>query len=67
MLPLRELRFHERLQLITARGAAFVSPAALLAAVFLRLWKDTGLYAGDGRARAGLTSWRRGLERPRRP
>jgi hypothetical protein len=32
----------------------------------LRQWRDTGLYAGDGRARPALTSWRRLLERARR-
>ena len=37
-------------------------PGASLA----RLWKDTGLYAGDGRARPALASWRQVLEGPRR-
>jgi hypothetical protein len=35
-------------------------------AALVRLWKDTGLYAGDGRPRPALTPWRRWLERPRR-
>ncbi len=35
-------------------------------AALIRLWKDTGLYAGDGRARPALASWRRVLQRPRR-
>ncbi len=35
-------------------------------APLLRLWKDTGLYAGDGRARPALASWRAALAR-RRP
>jgi hypothetical protein len=30
-----------------------------------RLWKDSGLYAGDGRPRPALNSWRRWLARPR--
>jgi hypothetical protein len=30
-------------------------------ASLLRLWKDTGLYAGDGRPRPALTEWRRYL------
>ena len=34
-------------------------------APLLRLWKDCGLYAGDGRARSGLAVWRRALARPR--
>jgi hypothetical protein len=34
-------------------------------APLLRLWKDCGLYAGDGRARSGLAAWRRALARPR--
>jgi hypothetical protein len=34
-------------------------------APLLRLWKDTGIYAGDGRARAALASWRAALARPR--
>jgi hypothetical protein len=34
-------------------------------AALLRLWKDCGLYAGDGRARPGLAAWRRALARPR--
>jgi hypothetical protein len=34
-------------------------------APLLRLWKDTGLYAGDGGARPALASWRRWLARPR--
>ena len=31
----------------------------------LRVWRDTGLYAGDGRPRAALASWRAALARPR--
>jgi hypothetical protein len=34
-------------------------------APLLRLWKDTGLYTGDGRPRPALASWRRWLSRPR--
>jgi hypothetical protein len=36
-------------------------------APLLRLWKDTGLYAGDGRRRSALGTWRAARERPRRP
>ena len=39
---------------------------ALPTATLTRLWKDTGLYAGDGRARPALASWRNALARPRR-
>jgi hypothetical protein len=35
-------------------------------ASLLRLWKDCGLYTGDGQARPALTSWRTMLVRPRR-
>jgi hypothetical protein len=34
-------------------------------ASLLRLWKDTGVYAGDGRARPALASWRAVFARPR--
>jgi len=34
-------------------------------APLLRLWKDTGLYAGDGTARPALGPWRTALNRPR--
>jgi hypothetical protein len=37
----------------------------LPAASLLRLWRDTGLYAGDGRARPALASWRSALARRR--
>jgi hypothetical protein len=33
-------------------------------AALLRLWKDCGLYAGDGRARSALSTWRAVLARP---
>jgi hypothetical protein len=33
-------------------------------ASLLRLWKDTGLYAGDGRPRRALEVWRGALARP---
>jgi hypothetical protein len=36
-------------------------------ASLLRLWKDTGLYEGDGRPRPALAEWRRALERPVSP
>lgn len=32
----------------------------------IRLWKDTGLYDGNGNPRAGLSRWRRSLGRRRR-
>ncbi|MBM4188880.1 MAG: hypothetical protein FJ206_16365 [Gemmatimonadetes bacterium] len=35
-------------------------------APLVRIWKDTGLYAGDGSARPALASWRTALARPRR-
>jgi hypothetical protein len=35
-------------------------------APLIRLWKDTGLYRGDGTARPALESWRAALARPRR-
>ena len=38
----------------------------LPSATLTRLWKDTGLYAGDGRARPAFASWRKVLEQPRR-
>jgi hypothetical protein len=34
-------------------------------APLIRLWKDTGLYDGSGRPRAGLEAWRRALARRR--
>lgn len=34
-------------------------------APLLRLWKDCGLYAGDGRPRPGLTAWLQALVRAR--
>lgn len=34
-------------------------------APLLRLWKDCGLYAGDGRPRPGLSAWREWLARRR--
>ena len=34
-------------------------------AALLRLWKDCGLYAGNGGVRPGLTVWRGALARPR--
>ena len=30
-----------------------------------RIWKDTGLYDGEGNARMGLSAWRNQLDRPR--
>jgi len=35
-------------------------------AALLRLWKDTGLYRGDGTPRPALDPWRAALARPRR-
>jgi hypothetical protein len=35
-------------------------------APLLRLWKDTGLYAGDGRPRSARDAWRSEAGRPRR-
>jgi len=35
-------------------------------AALLRLWRDTGLYRGDGTPRPALDSWRAALARPRR-
>lgn len=35
-------------------------------APLVRIWKDTGLYAGDGTERPALDSWRKVLARPRR-
>jgi hypothetical protein len=32
----------------------------------IRLWKDTGLYRGDGSPRPALERWRAALARPRR-
>jgi len=35
------------------------------AAALYRIWRDTGLWAGDGTPRTALASWRRWLEKPR--
>ena len=35
-------------------------------ATLIRLWKDTGLYRGDGTPRPALETWRAALVRPRR-
>jgi len=40
--------------------------ASLPDSALLRLWKDTGLYDGDGNPRMALAVWRSVLERPRR-
>ncbi len=35
-------------------------------ASLIRLWKDTGLYRGDGSPRPARDTWRAALARPRR-